>query len=202
MTTLLTARDAVKLRLNILNAAEDARIDDEIRAVVRQLMGKPYWFLRKTGQVTISVGVTSVDAPADFGLLEEAEVIYSGRRYGRGYGFDMIPFPDLRRIYWQQSPVPSATKPEAAALVNTTFHLSCTTTAESLLYLDYYQKDEAEMTDPGHQSVFLGQESFDVVVAAAQALFEKRSTGDKTADLDVMNGFISKLDREHERMVA
>lgn len=199
MTTLLTARDAVKLRLNILNTAEDTRIDDEIRAVVRQLMGKPYWFLRKTGHVTISVGVTSVDTPADFGILEEAEIIYSSKRYGRGYGFDIIPFTDLRRIYWQESPVPSAAKPEAAAHVYGVFHLSCTTTAESTLYLDYYQKDAAEMTAPTDTSVFLGPESFDVVVAAAQALFEKRSTGDKTADLEVMNGFISKLDREHER---
>lgn len=202
MTNLLAARSAVKSRLVILNSAEDSRIDDEIRAVIRQLEGKPYWFLRKTGQVAISVGVTSVAAPTDFNVLGEAEIIYGGRRYGAGYGFDVIPFPDLRRNYWYASPVPSAAKPEAAALVNTTFHLSCTTTAESVLYLDFYEKDVAAMSNPTDISVFLGNESFDVVVAAAQALFEKRSRGDTQADTAVAAEFIAKLDREHERRVS
>lgn len=201
MSTLLIARDAVKLRLAINNTSEDARIDDEIRAVIRQLQGKPYWFLRKTDTVAISAGVTSVAAPADFGILGEAELIYGGRRYSEG-DFRVIDFKELRRDYWYADPVPDGIKPEAVSIVNTVVYLSCTTTAASTLYLDYYRKDTAALANPSDTSVFLADESLDVVVAAAQALFEKRSTGDKTADLEVMNSFISKLDREHERRVS
>lgn len=201
MSTLLIACDAVKLRLAINNTSEDARIYDEIRTVIRQLMGKPYWFLRKTDTVAISAGVTSVAAPADFGILGEAELIYGGRRYSDDE-FKVIPFEQLRRDYWYADPVPSAVKPEAVSIVNAVVYLSCTTTAASTLYLDYYRKDTALPINPSETSVFFGDEALDVVVSAAQALFEKRSTGDKTADLEVMNSFISKLDREHERRVS
>lgn len=200
MSTLLTVRNAVKTRLAINNTAEDARIDDEVRTVIRQLEGKPYWFLRKVGSVAISVGVVSVAAPTDFNILGEAELIYNGRRYGEGE-FDIIPFTELRQTYWYAAPVTSGAKPEAAALVNTTFYLSHTTTAESTLYLDYYRKDTAAVTNTTDTSVFFGNEALDVVIAATQALFEKRDAGDKTADIDTMNSFIAKLDREHERRV-
>jgi hypothetical protein len=201
MTTLMTVLNGVKSRLSINNTAEDDRIYDEIRTVIGQLNGKPYWFLRKTGTVAISAGVSSVAAPADFNILEGAELVYNGRRYFKGE-FDIIEFEDLRRIYWRTDPIPNAVKPDAAALVNTTFHLSCTTTAESTLYLDYYRKDTALPVNTTDTSVFFADEARDVVIAAAQALFEARAMGDKAADTNIVNGFIAKLDREHERRVS
>jgi len=205
MTTLLTVRNGVKSRLFINNTAEDERIDDEIRTVIGQLNGKPYWFLRKMGTVAISAGVTSVAAPADFNILETAELVYNGRRYFKGE-FDIIEFEELRRIYWRTDPIPSAVKPEAAAVISTsaltTFHLSCTTTAESTLHLDYYRKDTALPVNPTDTSVFFADEARDVVIAAAQALVEARAMGDKAADTNALNAFIAKLDREHERRVS
>jgi len=199
--TLIVVREEVKSRLMLTNTAEDARVDSEIRAAIRQLMGKPYWFLEKIGSRALSVGVSSATAPADFSMLGSASVIQDGKRYSEASGeFRVMRYEDMEEQYLYISPPASAPRPEAMAIVGAAFYFSHTLTAASSLSLRYFKKDVALPTATTDTSVFFGDESLDVVIGLAQSMFEARSQGAQL-DSSVVNSFISKLDREHERRV-
>lgn len=199
--SLLTVRGEVKSRLMLTNTSEDGRVDSELRTAIRQLTGKPYWFLEKLGTVALSVGDSSASAPTDFSILGSASIVQNNRRYGGGDGqFRVIPYQDLEAEYLYVSPPANATKPDAMAIMGSTFYLSHTLTTAATLSLRYYRKDVTLPTLDDDTSVFFGDEALDVVVGLSQALFEARAQGQQL-DSAVVNSFIEKLDREHERRV-
>lgn len=196
---LLAVRSEVKSRLMITNTTEDVRVDSEIRAAIRQLMGKPYWFLEKIGTLALSVGVSSVVAPTDFSILGSASILQGGRRYSDDE-FLLMKYDILESCYLYTSPPPSASRPVAMAILQNIIYFSHTLTQSSTLSLRYFVKDVTLPINNSDESVFFGDESIDVVISLAQAMFEARAQGQQV-DSTVANSFISKLDREHERRV-
>lgn len=198
---LLAVRSEVKSRLMITNTTEDVRVDSEIRAAIRQLMGKPYWFLEKIGTLALSVGALSVVAPTDFSILGSASILQGGRRYSQASGeFSVIKYDELESCYLYRSPLPNKEYPDAMAVVKNTFYFSHILSQAATLSLRYFVKDVTLPINNSDESVFFGDESIDVVISLAQAMFEARAQGQQV-DSTVANSFISKLDREHERRV-
>lgn len=199
--SLLVVRNEVKSRLMLTNTSEDSRVDSEIRASIRLLMGKPYWFLEKIGSLALSVGVSTVAAPTDFSILGGASIVQNGRRYSEESGeFIVMKYDALEQVYLYASPPTEASRPNAMAIVKNTIYLSNTLTQPSTLSLRYFIKDVPLPVNNADTSVFFDDESIDVVIGLAQSLFEARSQGQQL-DSTVVNSFITKLDKEHVRRV-
>jgi hypothetical protein len=197
--TLLAVRNEVKSRLMLLNASEDGRVDAEIRAAIRQLMGKPYWFLEKLGTVALAAGDSAVSAPADFNILGSASIIQNGRRYTEVSGeFRVLKYQDLEALYLDTDLPAEKAYPDAMAIVGNSFYFSHTLTEPAALSLRYYCKDVALPVNTNDTSVFFGDECLDVVIGLSQVLFEARAQGGRL-DVEIANSFVAKLNREHER---
>lgn len=200
MSTLLEVRNQIKRRLNINNTTNDVIIDDEIRTAIRQLQGKPYWFLRTANNVFIPAGTISILVPADFSSLHSADFIQSNKRYFKHCGFDLMIFERLRSLYWTSEPIMEKSNPDAYSVVNNQIYFSHKVSSNASLFLDYYKKDVALPSGASSTSVFFQNEAFDVVVEVSKVMFEFRSLGG-ALDNSLVNSLIQKLDGEHERRV-
>jgi hypothetical protein len=196
MATIEEACTAIKSRLVLIGTAKDADIYSSIRSAIKLLQRKRYWFLRKTSDVTLSVGADSVSVPTDFAMMESADLVYSGRRYSDKQGFILLEYTKLKDKYFSTGSAANG-QPSACALVNTTLWLSHLAEVAGTLKFTYYCKDIALPTAASDTSVWLGDDGYDAVVSLAQYIYEKEYLQRPDADPSSALGYQTRLDENH-----
>ena len=191
--------DAIKDDLVLTGSDYDSQIKNKIRTAIRTLQKRPFWFLWKTGEVTLTTGNTSVALPSDFGVLDTADLIYSGTRRKDGCGFDFLDYEKMKGRYWGVYPIPSGV-PEACAERNAVLYVSHTAAASYTILLDYYRQDVALPTSDSDTSVFF-DEAYDAVRSRAMALFKAESQHYEMEEKDEKRAayFMRTLLDQHER---
>jgi len=196
MATIDEIATRIKTDLVISGTAKDVAIYDSIRSAIRLMQRKRYWFLRKSANVTLSVGAASVAVPTDFALMETVDLTYGTNRYSHNRGFNLLEFTKLKDLYFTTGAAASG-QPMACSLVNNTLHLSHLTDVASVLVFDYYQKDITLPETANQTSVWLGDEGSDVIRSLAQFIYEKESMGRGDADPAAALGYQTRLDETH-----
>lgn len=201
MVTVADLRTRIKSDIVINGTVYDAQIDDAIRSALRTLRGKRYWFLEKVGQVTLASGATSVAMPTDFGAHGEFEIIASGNRKSNRRGFDFKSFSELKKIYWQNDPVPTG-EPVACALVDETLYVSHTADKAYTIPITYFRKD-ASLPAASQISVWF-DDGYDVVRSLAAFIFKRECKEYPPSEEDggMAQFYLEALNREHERRLS
>lgn len=194
MTNLATARAIIKDNLEY--APTDTSVDQSINRAVREAIqlskGKRYWFLRKTTDVALSAGDLFLTLPADFAMPESFSILELGTRYP----LRLIDYQTLQLRYLNVTPTPIALAAHCA-IVGRTLYLSSENANNTSIGMIYYCRDVALPMNDTDTSVWFGREVFDITVALAEYLFQRR-TQQKQLEPDVLLSYQRRLDRQHE----
>jgi hypothetical protein len=196
MATLADVRNSIKTSLSDNGTVYNDGLNTAIRTAIRLLESKRYWFLRKIGQVTLSVGATSVSVPTDFSMIESIDLIYSGARTTKYCGFEMHEYEPFKQMYLLTVPIPNG-KPVACSLFNRTIYVSHQTQLAAALELTYYRRDTNEVTNDADVSIMFGRESLHVVRSMAKFIFENEDWNAEGKSQIVL-GYQEALDRQQE----
>lgn len=181
MTTAADVRDHIKSDLSINGADYDAQILNAIHSALRQYRGKRFWFLEKTGTVTLLDTTSSAALPNDYSAPGEFEMSYNGRWLSDGKGFDYLAFSRLKRDYWLSDPLETSV-PRACAVLNRTLHVSCLANADFTIALTYYCQD-ATLPAAAGTSVWF-DDGYDAIRALAQFIFKRDAQGFTASEED------------------
>lgn len=172
MATFGEALSDIKRRATISGTARDTEIGDALRQALLTARGLPYWFLEKTGDVTLAAGASSVTVPADLDMPITVDLVGGGARYThKNRTFTAYPYERFKSLYLTQSTLPTG-RPVANALVNRTLYLSHTADQAYTLSFFYTCKDASLPTLEGQTSVWL-DEGYDYIVQLALYIYEK-----------------------------
>lgn len=194
MTNLATARAIIKDNLEY--APSDTSVDQSINRAVREAIqlseGKRYWFLRKAADIALSAGGLSLTLPADLAMPESFSIVDLGTRYP----LTLIDYQTLQLRFLNTTPSPVALATHCA-IVNRTLYLSSANANNTSIGMIYYCRDVALPVNDTDTSVWLAREVFDITVALAEYIFQRR-TQQKQIEPDVLLSYQRRLDRQHE----
>lgn len=197
MTTRGTVRENIKSQIGIAGTEYDSSLNLCIQEAIRLLEGKRYWFLRTIGQVALTAGASSVSVPADFSMMESADLLYSGRRYTHKCGFELWEYDAFKERFLRTTTLPSG-RPLTCSLLNRVLYFSHGSDIDATVEFTYYKRDENELTSDADTSVYFGRDSMHVVRSIAKFIFEKEAWDDEGAKQDITAAYQQQLDRQHE----
>ncbi|MFM7851296.1 MAG: hypothetical protein ACKO96_05095 [Flammeovirgaceae bacterium] len=194
MTNLATARAIIKDNLEY--APSDTSVDQSINRAVREAIqlseSKRYWFLRKTTDVALSAGSLSLTLPADLAMPESFSIVDTDARYP----LRLIDYQTLQLRFLNTTPTPIA-QATHCAIVGRTLYLSHANANNTSIGMIYYARDAVLPINDTDTSVWFGREVFDITVALAEYIFQRR-TQQKQLEPDILLSYQRRLDRQHE----
>jgi len=196
MATLLDIRTAIKGALIIEGTEEDALIDNAIRAAIRLMQRKRFWFLHKITTVTLSSGALSVSVPDDFAMMDTVGLIDGTNRYTENNGFALLEYDNFKDQYLTTN-IAYQGRPLACSLFNKTLYASHAPSADTTLEFTYYKKDITLPTADGDMSVWF-DEGYDVIRSLAQYVYEKEWRGNPDADQAITLTYQKQLKNDHQ----
>lgn len=192
MSTLATVRNEIKANLTIVDTLQDSAIDGFIRASLRNLRQKRYWFLRRRSTLTLAAGGYSVSLPTDFSVPDFANLSYNGRRYTQKTGFVLVDYMEL------QDSIINTTRDTRrpyrwAIAFSGTLETDSLADAAGDIEMVYYAQDVTLPTSDGDTSLWF-DDGYDVVRASAQLLYAQFNEGNTEMPSTELQAYLKRLD--------
>jgi hypothetical protein len=192
MSTLATVRDEVKANLTIVGTSQNTAIDGYIRASLRTLRQKRYWFLRRRDTLTLAQAGYSVSLPANFSVIDFASLVHNGKRYTQKNGFDLLDYKGLMESIFDSTR--KTRRPYSLAIAfDDTLETDSLSDIAASIELVYFCQDETLPTLDDDTSVWF-DDGFDVVRASTQLLYAQFNEGNIEAPATELTAFLKRLD--------
>ena len=165
-------RNRIMAELSVNDAQRAAMIDDAIRSAILYYTGRPYWFLRRLGTVTLLNGNDQVALPADCAKPIAVRLLTNGYYSTQSNGFDYEPDFDAFQAGYRREVVPG--QPTAFSLVGNSLITDYLANADYTLEVNYYAKDASPPTADSDTSIWF-DDGYDLIRSRATAIYKDES---------------------------
>lgn len=162
-----------QLQTRILNEANKTSatygtmVNDLIVTAIKMYERRRFWFLEKTGTVTLNSAAATVAAPSDFKAMISLMLLRDGYYYGEDQGFTEATFRELRNNSLNSA---LTGYPREWALLGNTIYVDRLADQNYTLRVDYIKGDATYPASGSDTSVWF-EEGVDLIRVKTLAMF-------------------------------